>query len=320
MPESRLRWADMVPGALALLIISLLVIGVMKYARVGGVRGKTTRIYATAAEARGIIGGTTQVWLMGQKVGVVREVRFRDIGVDTTRRLLLDLEVKESALEFLRQDSDAQIRAGGSLIGAPVVYLSSGTPNAGPVERHDTIGLRPQADPEDITSQIALASREFPAIIANVKTISSQIEGARGTAGAMMGDGPGSQELQRFTSNASSLASRATRGRGTIGMAMRGDLPARAKQATATADSIRALLASGRGTYGRFTRDSTLLREIAAVRAELAIVSALMSQPAGTAGRIVHDSAIFVTLGQAQREMGLLFDDIKKRPLRYLAF
>ena len=320
MPDSRLRWADMVPGALALLVIALMVIGVMKYARVGGVRGDTTRLYATASEARGVIAGTTEVWLLGQKVGVVRDVDFREIAVDTTRRLLLELEVKESALRFLRQDSDAQIRAGGSLIGAPVVYLSAGTPSAGPVEKRDTLGLRPQQDAEGVTSQIALASREFPAIIANVKTIGTQLDGARGTMGAMLGDGPGSRELERFGSNASSLAARATRGSGTLGLAMRGGLPARAGRAMATADSIKRLLSSGTGTYGRFTRDSTLLREVAAVRAELSIVSALMAQPAGTAGRIVHDSALFVMVGRAQREMGVLFDDIKEHPLRYLRF
>ena len=310
----------MVPGGLALLVLALLVIGVMKYARVGGVRGDTVRLFATTAEARGIIGGTTEVWLLGQKVGVVTDVDFRSVGVDTTHRLLLELELKESALQYLRQDSDAQIRTGGSLIGAPVVYLTAGTPDAGPVVKRDTLGLRPQVDTENITSQIALASRDFPAIIANVKTIGSQIEDARGTAGAILSDGPGSREMGRFSSSASSLVSRATRGTGTIGLAMRGGLASRAQQATARADSIRTLLASGNGTVGRFTRDSSLLREVAAVRAELSIVSALMSQPAGTAGRIVHDSALFVMVGRAQREMGVLFDDIKRRPMRYLAF
>ena len=320
MPDSRLRWADIVPGALALLVIALLVIGVMKYARVGGVRGDTVRLFATTAEARGIIAGTTEVWLLGQKVGVVRDVDFQSVGVDTTHRLLLELELKESALQYLRRDSDAQIRTGGSLIGAPVVYLTSGTPAAGAVEKRDTIGLRPQVDTENISSQIALASRELPAIIANVKTIAAQVEGARGTAGAILGDGPGSREMGRFSSNASSLVSRATRGNGTIALAMRGDLPGRARGAMARADSIRTLLSSGSGTFGRFTRDSTLLREVAAVRAELSIVSALMAQPAGTAGRITRDSALFVMVGRAQREMGELFEDIKQRPMRYLAF
>ena len=321
MPDSRLRWSEITPGALALLVIALLVIGVMKYARVGGVRGDTTTIYASTAEARGVIAGTTEVWFLGQKVGVVRDVDFREVAVDTTRRLLLELEVKESLLEFLRQDSDAQIRAGGSMIGAPVVYLSAGTEAAGPVGKRDTVGLRPQLDTEDITSRIALASREFPAIIANVKQIAAQVEGARGTAGAILADdGPGTRELGRFSSSASSLVSRATRGSGTLGLAMRGDLPGRARQATARADSIRTLVSSGSGTFGRFSRDSTLLREIAAVRAELSIVSALMAKPEGTAGRFVHDSALFVTMARAQKEMGVLFDDIKRRPMRYLAF
>ena len=90
--------------------------------------------------------------------------------------------------------------------------------------------------------------------------------------------------------------------------------------AMARKDSIMTLLSSGSGTFGRFTRDSTLLREVAAVRAELSIVSALLSQPAGTAGRVVNDSAVFVEVGRARREMSALFADLKAHPLRYLAF
>ena len=79
-------------------------------------------------------------------------------------------------------------------------------------------------------------------------------------------------------------------------------------------------MSSGETSLGRFRRDSTLLRQVADVRAELSIVQALLAEPRGTAGRVLADSAAQMELGRMTREMGLLFEDIKRNPMRYLAF
>jgi hypothetical protein len=101
---------------------------------------------------------------------------------------------------------------------------------------------------------------------------------------------------------------------------MRGDLMARAQSAMARADSIRQLVSSGETSIGRFRRDSTLLRQVADARAELSIVQALLAEPRGTAGRVLADSAAQQELARLNREMGLLFEDVKKNPMRYIAF
>ena len=88
----------------------------------------------------------------------------------------------------------------------------------------------------------------------------------------------------------------------------------------ARADSVRALVGSSSTSLGRFRRDSTLLAEVADIRDELARVRASLDESRGTAGRVLHDSAAFSALGDAQREMTLLFADMKKHPLRYNPF
>jgi hypothetical protein len=88
----------------------------------------------------------------------------------------------------------------------------------------------------------------------------------------------------------------------------------------ARADSVRALLASDRTSFGRFRRDSTLLREVADIRNEIDIVRARMASPDGTLGRLRADSAVFDALAGVQREMAALFADIRRRPLRYIRF
>ena len=101
---------------------------------------------------------------------------------------------------------------------------------------------------------------------------------------------------------------------------MQGGLTRRAAVVMARADSIRTLIASPATSLGRFRKDSTLMREVGDIRDEMAIVRTQLDQSRGTAGRILHDSAITNSLAEAQRQMSLLFADIKKHPLRYLIF
>jgi hypothetical protein len=95
---------------------------------------------------------------------------------------------------------------------------------------------------------------------------------------------------------------------------------ARARQTLARADSVRRLLSEGRGTFGRFQRDSTLPRAIAEVRDDVSIVRALLTEARGTAGRATADRAIAVQLSRAQQQMDSLFADMRQHPLRYIAF
>jgi phospholipid/cholesterol/gamma-HCH transport system substrate-binding protein len=294
-------------------------IALLMFAQVGALHGDTVRVFAATDQARGLLKGS-DVWLAGQKVGVVADIRFQPVTTEVSQRLLIELELLEKHLPQLRGDSYAQIRTGGSLIGAQVVYLTTGTPTAPEVQDGDTLRAEPQGDTESVASQIATASRQFPAIINNVKLLSSQLESARGTLGAF-GAEEGVEKIGRVGVRAADLTGRALGGDGTIALVMRrDDHLVRAKRAMARADSIRNLLASNATTYGRLRRDSTLIREIGSVRNEISIVKALMADPKGTVSRIRADSAIVRQLGMLEREFTMLKRDITRDPLRFISF
>jgi hypothetical protein len=220
----------------------------------------------------------------------------------------------------IRRDAEAQIRNGGTIIGAPVVYLSAGTPRSAEIRDGDTVRTKPQPDVEGATGRFGAAAQEIPAILSNVKVLAAQLQTTKGTIGAFLNtpDGVSGNELSRARLQASRLGAQ-LRSDGNIGR-FRGGLSSRASRAMARVDSVRALLASTNTSFGRFRRDSTLLSEVADIRNELTIIRALVDEPRGTAGRVVRDSAITNALADAQREMSLLVADIKKHPLRYLSF
>jgi hypothetical protein len=313
----RLSWSDVRGGIIACLVIAAVAFGIIKFMRVGTLHGDTFSMYAVVSEARGVMQGS-EVWLGGQKIGKITRIQFLPLSADSTRRILISMEVLEEHRHALRRDAVAQIRAGGSVIGPPVVYLSAGSPHAAPLRPNDTVRTLVQADIEGSTTQFGEAAREFPIIMANVSVLRSQLQASQGTMGALM-HGPGMGELEKARVQASRLVGHITGRGGSIGPIMNGEVTNRAGHVMARVDSVRALLSSGQGSLGRLRRDSTLMAEVDDIRNELTLVRASLDDTRGTLGRARTDSALTTALGQAQHEMSLLFADIKKNPRRYIS-
>jgi phospholipid/cholesterol/gamma-HCH transport system substrate-binding protein len=291
----------------------------LKYARIGRLSGDTVRYYASFASARNVMGGT-EVWINGTKVGRVKRVHFAPPATDTAKRIVIELDVLAKHGEQIRKNSLARVRTGARVMGPTVVYITAGTTDAPVLAPNDTVPGAPGGDIGEMTASFGEVAREFPEVMANVKILSSSLSSTRGTIGALTAlDAP--KRFEALVDNASRLTDRATSGGGTIGLAMgRGALIARAKAATAQADSLRALLASTESSLGRFRRDSTLLRTVAEVRDELSIASGLMANGSGTLARFGSDSIIAVQTAERAKLMAELFSDIKRRPFRYIAF
>lgn len=313
----KLSWSDVRGGVLALGVILAAAFGVLKFFRVGALHGDTVRVYALVGEARALAAGS-EVWLSGQKIGKVARITFQPVTVDTSRRILVEMQLLARYRDAVHTDATAQIRSGGTIIGAVVVYLTPGTARTRAIADGDTVVARPQADVEGATAGFSRAARELPAIMANVRSVQSELQATRGTAGALM-NAPGLSALAETRVRSVRVMNRLHAG-GTVGLVMQGGLSVRAGHVLARVDSVRALVGSSRTTFGRLRRDSTLLGDVADIRAELARVQASLDEPRGTAGRVLHDSALTRSLAAAQAEMALLFADLKKHPFRYLSF
>ena len=317
----RLAWSNVRGGLIATAVIVGIAAATLKYARVGALRGDRIRLYAAVGAARGVMKGS-EVWLLGQKIGKITDIRFRPASQsDTTVRVLIEMELLEKYREALHRDAEAQIRAGGSVIGAMVVYLTPGSTGAPVIRDGDTLTAKPQPDSESMTAQMGAATRELPAIINNVKTIRAELQSTSGTAGALLRANTVDRGQLRTTGvQIARLRQRLGNGSGSLGRIMSGGLGARAARVMARADSVRALVGSSSTSLGRFRKDSTLIAEVADIQNELGEVRASLAESRGTAGRVLHDSAVFDALGEVHREMTLLVADLKKHPLRYSPF
>src|SRR5438128_2189671 len=110
----------------------------MKFSQLGRLHGDTFELTAFMSEARGVLVGS-EVWLGGQKIGKITAIEFRPPSADTTERVQIRMQILEQYRNALRSNAEAQIRNGGSIIGAPVVYLTAGTAKARELRPGDTV-------------------------------------------------------------------------------------------------------------------------------------------------------------------------------------
>lgn len=310
----RTSWSNLLPGLVALVAIILIGLGVVLFAGVGQIRGEKMHLYVLTNQARGVLRGT-DVWIAGQKVGAVDAVEFAQPTTDTSSRVVIAVSVKVSAAQQIRKDSHAQVRAGANIIGPIVVYIAAGTPRSPPVRDGDTVRGRPQSDLELAGTKLNAASDELGPLLADAKTVIAHVQNPNGTVGAALRERGGS-DVARLRAQVSQLRARMF-GRSQPGPST---VMAASQRALARVDSIRALLNSTNSSFGRFRRDSTLGTAVAGVRDELAQLRGRLEQTDGTLGRFSTDSALTRSVADAQRDMKSLFDDIRRRPRRYISF
>ena len=311
------RWRNLIPGLVSLAVVLAIVTGIIFYGRIGALRGDTYPVYVFTNEARGIL-QNSDVWLEGKRIGIVDAIEFRPIATDTAKRIRLTLKILREHQELIRADSYAQIRSGGRLLGEPVVYITMGTDSSPALAAEAVLDSREQADAENIASEIALASRDFPMIAQNARRLIEQARILAQRLDAVGTDEPGvafrvvTRRAQRLTSAASDT--------GTVGMFLADSLAlvARLRQIMVRTDSLGRRLQETGHTFDRVSSDSSLSRQIADLRNEVSIVRALVTDARGTAGRLMFDQAIPSQLTRVERELGQLMADLRNNPARYL--
>jgi len=317
----RIEWTELGFGIVATLAVATLAVLILVFGRVGQLHGKKFTLYITTTAARGLIRGS-EVWLDGQRVGEVTGIDFIPPDKDGKDRLILKLHVLEHTRPNIRLNSRVQVRAGGTLLGDQVVDLASGTLDKRAVTEHDTLRAIDQKDMEGLTSDAALAAKQFPGIIENVKLLGAELRSAEGTLGALGLDHGRTTNFRPIRARTKRLIDGLMDAGGTLDLMLHDSETWRtaAAEALGSADSIRALVFSNDHSLGRFRRDSTLLRDVQRVRDELAKMQAVADSGTGTVGRFRSDSAIVLAIGRSRMSLDSLFADMKRHPFRYIAF
>jgi phospholipid/cholesterol/gamma-HCH transport system substrate-binding protein len=309
------HWSQLKVGIFVFTGIVAAVAGVMMFARVGALHGKTTRLYMVTNMAAGVLSGT-EVRLEGQKVGLVNSVGLRPPSSDTSERVVIAMDVLNQYMSFIRRNSYVQIRPGGRLIGSPIIAISSGTSSAAPLVPGDTLRAREQMEARSGLADASSLGDSLSGIGAAVGNIKSQFDTTLNEVGTLTRRSRVQARAVRVALD--NFSDRALASRGTIAGILRDTsrLRAEATRVSALADSIGAA-ANGTGEIGRFRRDSTLLRQ---AHATMASVADLRARVARYSGGSANGAAMAQQLDRAHAQLDSVVQDAKRHPLRYLAF
>jgi phospholipid/cholesterol/gamma-HCH transport system substrate-binding protein len=286
LPPRPLYWRQLVPGIGIIAVIGISAVAVLVFARVGALRGDTYRLYVMADEARGVIEGT-EVWLAGQKVGVVDGVEFRPVTADTLGRLAVALDVLTSVQPAIRRDSRAEFRNGATPIGATIVAISTGSPRSPVLQPHDTLPRAPQIDPDSVRSALSAAASQMPGLLDDAQALIAGFRRALGPIPVR-----GAATLDSIADRTRTLTPPADSSTGTIAH-INSDtaMHARAKRIAANISALRNAADSG-GTLGRTRNEPALDDALVDVREKISTIRRQIEEERGTAGRLAHDHAL----------------------------
>lgn len=308
-------WSELKVGLISGAVILAIVVGVLIFARVGALHGNRDRLFVLTNHAPGVLPGT-EVWLAGEKVGLVKNIKFRPASTDTSRRVIVEAEILSKFMSQIRKNSYADIRPGGNLIGSPVIYISPASSVSPASENGDTIHTRSVGVIKDVGENVnQLVSRLTVLADSTSKTI-ALLNSEAGAVGAFTRNGL--PRIASVTGAMSGLLSQAQHGNGTAGLIARGDLGARFSRVLGAKDSIAQLMTTGNGTLGRFHRDSTLAPTISRLRAEVDSLRGLMSSGKSSLSRMKSDTTLAKEMARARAQLDSLMKDIKKHPRKYL--
>lgn len=310
-----LAWRDLKTGMIAFAAIVGVALSILLFARVGALHGDTASIYVVTDDAPGVLAGT-EVWLSGQKVGLVKDIHFRPVTTDTLERLAIHLQILSDQMHFIRRDAWADIRPGGNLIGSPVVWISSGTSKVRALHAGDTLKEISTGKMKPVGERGAALGNRLSILADSTSKVLRLLQSQAGTAGHLVGTGW--PKVTRQTDEIARLARRAsTGGEGSVALLLNGDLGVKVARIRAAKDSISTLMTSDRGNVGRFRRDSTLMKEVSHLQGQLDSLKSTYSAGSGI-GRMKSDTTFKVEMARVRAELALLMADLKKHPLRYL--
>ncbi|MEO8878854.1 MAG: MlaD family protein [Gemmatimonadaceae bacterium] len=305
-------WRKLSGGIVALVVIVVGAFSIIAFARVGSLKGSTYIAYIQAEQANGIFKGT-DVWLQGQKVGVVKSVGFRQLP-DTTVQTVLQVEVMSPYKQFIKKDSRVEFKAGGSYVGAQVVAVRIGSASAPVLEAGDTLTRVSVIDPDLRQNELSAAGQDFPEIVTSLRAIGNDLSKTQSQFNSLSDRSSGLQLIMKH------LTEFQTRRRGSFSLFMRDRaLGDRAQQVITRADSLLKF-AREPGTLSHFKGDSALNIQLMRTRAELDSVRIRIAREDGAAGRFLSDDALQKDLEELSNQIAKTLADFGKRPERYSPF
>ena len=312
-----ITWEQLRVGVVILISLTILLLAGYKLGQAANLFTSRYPLVAFLDNANGVrVGGSVAV--AGQIAGTIRSIEFLPPDADTTRNLVVVLEVDEQLQEQIRADSRAKVRTLG-LLGDKIIDISPGTPRFQALAAYDTIDVDPSLDYEEVIAQASEAVDDMVQLTADLKEITGGIVRGEGTIGKLVNDPLLYDRMTATLGQTNVLLARLARPDGTFGRIL--DDPTLYIQMTSAIgqlDSLLTRVTTAEGTFGQLLSDTTLYRNMVGVTAGADSLLTLLSQGDGFASKMLRDQELYDKMNKLVTDVGAVVEDLRKDPRRYL--
>lgn len=130
------------------------------------------------------------IWFSGVKIGTVKKISFYG-----TAQVEVDMNIEESARQYIRKNAKARISSDG-LIGNKIIVIYSGAARSPSVENGDMLGVEKAPNPDEMMSTLQSNNKNLLEITNDFKVVSKGIAEGKGTAGRLLTDDKLINDLQ----------------------------------------------------------------------------------------------------------------------------
>jgi phospholipid/cholesterol/gamma-HCH transport system substrate-binding protein len=315
--STSITWDQLKVGVLILVALLILAVAIVKLGQAGNLFGKRYRLVAFVPNASGLrVGGPVMV--AGQLAGSVKDVQFLPPNNDSTRKLVLIVEVDRKLQEQVRKDSRAKIKTQG-LLGDKVFDISVGTPRYPTLRDGDTVLIAPSTDYDAVVAQASTAIDQVVGLTNDLKKVTGGISRGEGTLGQLVTNRQLYDNLNSSLARTSALMARLENPRGTIGRLLDDpQLYYSLNRTVASVDTVLRQMTAGSGSFAKLMRDDTLyVHLLSAVTRADSLVGMMSGGKGGTMQKLFNDQQLYDQLVKTVTELNNVLVDVRRDPRRY---
>lgn len=314
-----LTWEQLRVGALLLVTLVFLALGIFFVGQVGHVFGDRYRLVTLMESGAGLIpGGAVQ--LAGQNVGQVNRIEWiaPDARPETGETVAVWFSVNEEVRQQIRADSRARLRTQG-LLGDQVIDIRPGSPGARVLEAGDTLTSDQALDYQQILEQASGTVTSLTRLTGRLDSLTRRMLDGQGSLGQLVTDETLYRRLADLSQEMTLFLGAVRSSEGSLGRLLndRG-LYDRMVSVTTSLDTLTAEVAEGRGSLGRLVASDSLYRQLRSVAARSDSLMRRLEEGRGSAGKLMSDDQVYEELLKTLTDFNALLADLRERPRRYI--
>jgi phospholipid/cholesterol/gamma-HCH transport system substrate-binding protein len=287
---SKSKWAQLKVGIMAIVALLLLAFLIILMSGVNPLFRRTTDVYTYLSDSVAMTEGATPVRLNGILIGKVKKIELSG-STDPSRIVKITLSIDNTALPLVPVDSQAKL-AQQNLLGSRYVNIKKGT-SSQTIQAGAEIASADTPEIEDLFQQGSSTLAALQKIMDRVNGIIDDIQGGKGTIGALLVDRTLYNRAVEIVDDVKSLTAALNAPDSTIGRLIHEDTLY--KDVRGTVGKINTLidgLNAGQGTAGKLLKDDALYNELHATIGDVRETIAKINKGDGTVSKLLNSSEL----------------------------